>query len=391
MTQTLLPAPRLVAVGLDHSTAPIDLRERVAFADSEIPVALAQLTDPADPLFEQAALLSTCNRVEIYGVARSPRPSEELTRFLAGCHGLDPSELAGSVYVHRDAEVAHHLAATSAGMHSLVLGEAQVQGQVRRALKHAIAAGTAGPELRRLFESAISAGRQVRSRTALARGVASVSHASIELIRQRLGTLSQSTVLLIGAGTTGELAAKHLIKHRPRDLLVLGRGSARAGRLAERYGGRALTSDQLLEALARSDVVISSTSAPHAIVHSDQLERALADRGGGNSRPLLLIDLATPRDIDPAAASLTGIAVYTIDDLRPIVERTRAQRAAELPAAYAIVRAEVVRFTRWLDRRQAMAGLRSLSTEVQRPRAAALAISDPADGLNVRLLTGSPV
>jgi glutamyl-tRNA reductase len=368
MTQTLLPGPRLVAVGLDQRTAPIDLRERVAFADSEIPVALAQLTDPADPLFEQAALLSTCNRVEVYGVARSPRSREELTRFLAGCHGLDQSELAGSVYVHRDAEVAHHLAATSAGMHSLVLGEAQIQGQVRRALKHAIAAGTAGPELRCLFESAISAGRQVRSRTALARGVASVSHASIELIRQRLGTLSQSTVLLIGAGTTGELAAKHLIRHRPRELLVLGRGSARAGRLAERYGGRALTSDQLGEALARSDVVISSTSAPHAIVHRDQLEHALADRDGPNSRPLLLIDLATPRDIDPAAASLTGIAVYTIDDLRPVVERTRAQRTAELPAAYSIVRAEVARFTRWLSRRETAAGLGSLSTEVERAR-----------------------
>lgn len=294
---------------------------------------------------------------------------------VAGCHGLDAHELTGSVYVHRDAEVAHHLAATSAGMHSLVLGEAQIQGQVRRALKHAIAAATAGPELRRLFESAISAGRQVRSRTALARGVASVSHASIQLIRQRLGTLSDSTVLLIGAGTTGELAAKHLVKHRPGELLVLGRGSARAGRLAERYGGRALTSEQLGEALARSDVVISSTSAPHAIVHRQQLEHALVDRGGANSRPLLLIDLATPRDIDPAGATLTGVEVYTIDDLRPVVERTRAQRAAELPAAYAIVRAEVARFTRWLDRRQTAAGVRSLSTEVQRAPAAALGVS----------------
>jgi glutamyl-tRNA reductase len=243
-------------------------------------------------------------------------------------------------------------------MHSLALGEAQIQGQVRCALEYAIAAGTAGPELRRLFESAICAGRRVRSRTALARGAATVSHASIELVRQRLGELSQSTVLLIGAGTTGELAAKHLVKHHPHELLILGRGNVRAGRLAKRYAGRALTLDQLDEALARSDVVICSTSAPSTIVHRDQLERALAARGGANPRPLLLIDLATPRDVHPAVSGLPGVEVSTIDDLRPIVERTRSQRAAALPAAHAIADAEVARFTGWLSRREA-AGLRA--------------------------------
>jgi glutamyl-tRNA reductase len=136
---------RLVAVGLDHTTAPIDLRERVAFADFEVPAALARLTGPEHPLLEQAAILSTCNRVEVYGAARSWRSREELTSFLARYHGLAPDELSGSVYVHRDAEVPHHLAATSAGLHSLVLGEAQIQGQVRRVLAHAVAAGTAGP------------------------------------------------------------------------------------------------------------------------------------------------------------------------------------------------------------------------------------------------------
>jgi glutamyl-tRNA reductase len=361
---------RLVAVGLDHTTAPIALRERVAFADSEVPAALARLTHPDHPLLKQAAILSTCNRVEVYGAARSRRSREELMSFLARYHGLDPDALTGAVYVHRGAEVAHHLAATSAGMHSLVLGEAQIQGQVRRALKHAIAADSAGPELRRLFESAISAGRQVRSRTNLGRGVASVSHASVELVRRHLGTLSQSTVLLIGAGTTGELAAKHLVKHRPRELLVLGRGSARAERLADRYGGRAVTSHQLGEVLVRSDVVISSSSAPHPIVHRQQLEHALAERD--DSRPLLLIDLAMPRDVDPAVAGLTGIELYTIDDLRTVVERTLTQRRAELPAADSIVHAEVARFTRWLQCREAAAGLRSVDADVERARSAAV-------------------
>jgi glutamyl-tRNA reductase len=142
-SHAVFSGPQTVVVGLDHTTAPIDLRERVAFADSEVPAALAQLTDADDPLLEQAVILSTCNRVEVYGAARSANPVEELTSFLARYHGLDPHELEGSVYVHRDAEVAHHLAATSAGLHSLVLGEAQIQGQVRRALEYAIAAGTA--------------------------------------------------------------------------------------------------------------------------------------------------------------------------------------------------------------------------------------------------------
>jgi glutamyl-tRNA reductase len=366
-----MTGPELVVVGLDYATAPIDLRERVAFADSEIPTALARLTDTDDRLLEQAAILSTCNRVEVYGATRSRASRKKLTVFLAHYHGLDPSELTGSVYVHRDAEVAHHLAATSAGLHSLVLGEAQIQGQVHRALAHAIAAGTAGPELQRMFESAISAGRQVRSRTTIARGVASVSHAGIELVRQRLGTLSQSTVLLIGAGTMGELAAKHLIKHRPHGLLVLGRGPERALRLAERYGGRALVSDQLGEALARSDVVISSTSAPHAILHRPQLEIAVGGRGGHKSEPLVLLDLATPRDVDAAVAGLTGLEVYTIDDLRPVVERALTQRRAELPAAHSLVRDEVARFTGWLRRRETAAALRSVGADVEWASAAA--------------------
>ena len=354
----------MVAVGLDHTTAGLELRERVAFADAEIPAALEQLTDPSDPLLEQAAILSTCNRVELYGVARSRPAQERLTSFLARYHGLEPDELASALYVHRGDEVPHHLAATAAGMHSLVLGEAQIQGQVRTALEHAMAAGTAGPELRRLFESAIAAGRRVRSRTALGRGVASVPHAGVEFVRQRLGTLSQSTVLLIGAGTMAELAAKHLVKHGARELLVVGRDVARAGRLAERHGGRVITFDRLGEALAQSDVVISSTAAPRPIVCRDQLERALARGGRANSRPLLVIDLAVPRDVDPAVAGLPGVELYTSDDLRQVVERRLTQRSAELPAAYSVVRAEVARFTRWLSRREAL-GLTSV--RVQKP------------------------
>jgi glutamyl-tRNA reductase len=182
--------------------------------------------------------------------------------------------------------------------------------------------------------------------------VASVPHASVDFVRERLGTLSNSTVLLIGAGTTSELAAKHLVKHGVRDLLVLGRNPARARQLAERHGGRVVSSGRLGEALAQSDVAISSTGAPHPIVYRDHFDRALALRRPGDSPPLLLIDLAVPRDVDPAVGELAGVELHTIDDLRRTVERTLAQRSAELPAADSILRAEVARFTDWLHRRE---------------------------------------
>jgi glutamyl-tRNA reductase len=344
----------LVAVGLDHTTAEVQLRERLAFAPAEMPAALACLTDPGISPLEQAAILSTCNRVEVYGVARTWPSRKKLVSFLAHFHGLAADELMPAVYVRRGAEVPDHLAATAAGLHSLVLGEAQIQGQVRNALELAIASGTAGPELRRLFESAIAAGRRVRSHTGIGRGVASVPHAAVGLARQRLGTLEGSTVLLVGAGTVGELTAKHLRKLGPRALLVVGRDPGRAERVAERNGGRALASDRLREGLAQADVVISSTGARRPVLHRDDLEAAVAGRRVG-SPPLLLIDLAVPRDVDPAVAGLAGVEVHTIDDLERVVERAREGRRTELPAAYAVLRPEVARFTRWLSSREVLA------------------------------------
>jgi glutamyl-tRNA reductase len=342
----------LVAVGLDHTTAGIALRERLAFADAEIPAALRRLTDPADPLLDQAAILSTCNRVELYGVAQS-RPSErQLASFLALHHAVDMSEVANALYVYRGDQVAHRLAATAAGMRSLVLGEAQVQGQIRKALELALIAGSAGPELRRLFESAVAAGRRVRSGTAIGRGTTSVPHAAVEFAHVRLGTLTQSTVLLIGTGLMGELAAKQLAKRGAKQLLILGRTPRRVKRLAESYGGHAIDPDCLEEAIARSDVVISATGAPHAVVGREQVWRARA-RADAQAGPLLLFDLSVPRDVDAAATELSGVEVHTIDDLRGVVERALVQRRAELPEADAILGAEVARFTDWLRRREA--------------------------------------
>ena len=343
----------LVALGVDHTTAGIEVRERLAFAEAEVHAALRRLTDPGTGLLDQAAILSTCNRVEIYGVSRS-RPSQcRLASFLARSHGLGTSQVANIVYVYRDDQVARHLAATAAGMNSLVLGEAQIQGQVRKALEHALTAESAGAELRRLFESAIAAGRRVRSRTAIGRGATSVPYAGVEFARRRLGTLSESTVLLIGTGDMAQLAAKQLVKRGAHDLLVLGRDPSRAQRLALSYGGQAVTPDRLGDALVECDVVITATSSPRPSVHRDQLRCAVAGRRPSRV-PLLLIDLSVPRGVDPAATGLSGVEVHTIDDLRGAVERALMQRRAELPQAHAILRGEVARFTDWLSRREAV-------------------------------------
>jgi glutamyl-tRNA reductase len=347
------PSPlELLVVGLDHTTADIDLREQVAFTETEIGPALQRLTGGVDPLLEQGAILSTCNRVELYGASRGRPSRRELAALLARERGLDPGALVGALYVHRGDEAAHHLAATAAGMQSLVFGEAQIQGQVRSALEHALDAGTAGPELRRMFESAIAAGRRVRSRTARGRGIAGVPQASVELVRERLGTLRHSTVLLIGAGTAAHLAAERLSSHGARELLVLGRDVARAERLAQQHGARVVTHDRLGDALQQADVVISATGAPHHVLRREQVERARRHRGDA---PLLLIDLAVPRDIDPAVAELPCVEVYTLDDLQRLVERTLLRRRAELPAARAVLLAEVGRFTAWLRRRELVA------------------------------------
>jgi glutamyl-tRNA reductase len=350
----MTPCRNFVCIGLDHTTAGIELRERCAFPAAEIPTALQRLTDPAHGLLDQAAILSTCNRVELYGFARSRPAERRLASFLAESHAVGLTEVASALRVHRGDHVPQRLAATAAGMHSLVLGEAQIQGQIRQALELALRAGTAGAELRRMFESAIAAGRRVRSRTALGRGAASVPHAAVECARLRLGTLTEATVLVIGTGTMGELAAKHLVKREAKRLLFLGRTPARANLLAASYGGRAIPAGRLEDAVAQSDVVISATDAPRPILERDQLRRALARRGV-RPAPLVVFDLSVPRVVDAAAAELPGVEAHTIDDLRRIVDRALLQRRAQLPAAEAILNSEVARFTDWMRRRAAFA------------------------------------
>jgi len=368
----------LIAVGVDHTTAGIELRERLAFADADVAAALRRITRSAGPQLEQAAILSTCNRVELYGVARWRPSDQQLASFLAISRGVDASELEGSSNVYRDDQVVAHLAATAAGIHSLVLGEAQIQGQVRRALGLALTAGTAGTELRRLFECAVAAGRSVRANSAIGLGPTSVPYAAIMFARHRLGALSDRTVLLVGTGKASELVARHLVKQGVDQLLILSRVPSRAKRMADRYGGQALTYDQLGGALVRSDLVISATNAPTPLLCREHLLRAAALRGVKAS-PLVVIDLSVPRAVDPAINESVGVELHTVDDLRGLVGVTLMHRHAALPEAHAIVERDVTRFVDWLRRREAasrVAECFAALTPVLEPVAGTGAISD---------------
>lgn len=341
-----------VVIGLDHTTAGVDLREQLAYAEAEIPSALRRATRGADPLLEQAAIVSTCNRVELYGVARSRPDQLQLCSFLADPNGLDRSGLERVVYVHRGEHVARHIAETAAGMRSMVLGETQIQGQIRTAMVRALDAGTAGAELRRLFDWAVAAGRRVRADTAIGRGALSVPYAGVELARSRLGTLSESTALLIGTGQAGELAARQLAQRQARRILFAGRDRSRVRALARAYDGCTVPRTRLDAALAASDLIITATGAPPPLIGAGRLQRALLHRPSG-AVPLLLVDISVPRVIDPAVRALRGAELYTVDDLLVGIERALSRRRSALPAAQAVVACEVTRFADWVSRREA--------------------------------------
>jgi glutamyl-tRNA reductase len=341
----------LLLAGLDHTTAPVEIRERLAFNATDIPAALLQLTKPRDQrpaLFSEAVILSTCNRVELYGVASDTSTAQSLATFLAEFHGIDEGHFIHTLFFLSGEEVAHHLCATSSGLRSLVLGEAQIQGQVRTAFELAQKVGTDGPVLHRLFQHALTAGKRVRHETALGQGAASVSQAGVELARQRLGELKGRSVLLVGGGEVSELAVQNLLANGADRLMIVNRTISRGHELAHRYGAEALGFDDLPHALARADIVISSTAAPVPVIYHQHVVAAMEAKSRahhGEGRPsMLLIDLAVPRDVSAEVAQIEGVHVCTVDDLHEVVRHTLDHRAEVAQVAEEIAQAEVEAF-----------------------------------------------
>jgi glutamyl-tRNA reductase len=294
----------------------------------------------------EAVAISTCNRTEIYLVAADPVEAESLAlSALARQAGIRPTELLGALYSMRGEDAVRHLFSVASGLDSMIVGEAEIQGQVKRAYELALVEGTTGPITNRLFRDALGTGKRARTETAIGRSRISVSSIAVELAANALGELSERNVLVIGAGENGELTARALADRGVQTIFVANRRYDRAIGLAARFGGQAVRFDDLPELLLKADIVVSCTASPHQIVGREELAQVLEERG---DRPLLLMDIAVPRDIDPAVRGLPGITLYDMDDLQHAVARNIGGREAEASKVAHIVDQEVERYARWI-------------------------------------------
>jgi glutamyl-tRNA reductase len=333
----------LLALGVSHKTAPLDLRERLSLTEGSAVGALRELTAAVG--IHEAAAISTCNRTELYLVVSDTVEAESTALgVLTRQADIPPTELLGHLYSHRGGEAAHHLFRVTAGLDSMIVGEAEVQGQVKRAYELALVEGGTGPILNRLFHGALAAGGRVREETRIGEKGLSVPSVAVELARRTLGDLGERRVLVVGAGETAEIVARALVARGVATVFVANRHYDRAIGLAERFGGDAVRFEELPEQLEAADIVVAATNSPHHIVERDDLAHVMSTRDG---RPLLLVDIAVPRDIEPACRELAGVSLHDIDDVQQIAERNASGREAEAPRAESILAAELDRFERW--------------------------------------------
>ncbi|GAA4998134.1 glutamyl-tRNA reductase [Pseudoluteimonas lycopersici] len=356
---------RLFALGINHQTAPVDLRERVAFDPDMLAPALSALQ--ALPQVREVALLSTCNRTELYAYADDD--GSALSDWLA-THPDSSGDLHAYLYRHSDGEAARHLFRVSAGLDSLVLGEPQILGQVKQAWSAARGAGTLGNRLDRLFQQAFATAKRARSETRIGANPVSVASAAVRLAQESFARPADASILLIGAGETIELVARHLVQAGAKRLLVANRTLAHAQQLASRHGGIALPLDELERHLAEADIVFSATASREPVLHRAQVEAALARR---RHRPMLLLDLAVPRDIAADVAGLRDVFVYTVDDLQRVVEDNRRSRREAADAAEAIIELQVARFLETSGAEAGLAPLKRLRAHGERNSADVLA------------------
>jgi glutamyl-tRNA reductase len=356
-------ASELLALGISHKTAPVAVRERLALTEAGARNLLAELAERDE--VSEAVAISTCNRTEIYLVVSDPvRAEVELLGQVAGRAGIRPTELAQVVYSPRNCDAARQLYRVTAGLESMITGEAEVQGQVKRAYELALDAGTTGPLTNRLFGAALQAGKRVRSETGIGRERVSVSTVAVDLARDVVGVLSSRSVMIVGAGETAELTAQALAAQGVHTVFVANRHADRARSLAERFGGTVVSLDQLPARLVDADIVVASTASPHPIVEADDLAQVMGQRRG---RPLMLIDIAVPRDIEHGCGEIDGVALYDIDDLQAVVARNLRVREAERARADEVVEEEIQRFARWMAHRDVMptiSALREHGTEI---------------------------
>jgi glutamyl-tRNA reductase len=334
----------LMALGVSHKTAPVAVRERLALPEGRATAVLDELH--THEAVHEAVALSTCNRTEIYMVSSDAVEAESAAlAVLSRQAEIRPTELAESLYSLRGSDAVRHLFEVAAGLDSMVVGEAEIQGQVKRAYELALVEGATGPVANRLFREALGAGKRVRSETGVGRTRLSVSSVAVELAGDILGDLGHRRVLVVGAGENGEATARALRERGVHTVFVANRHYDRAIGLAQRFEGTAVRFDDLPAELTRADIVVCCTASPHQIIGRDEIEQTLPDRG---ERPLVLIDIAVPRDVEPTVRDLPGIVLFDMDDLQRVAAQNRSVREAEAARARTLVEEEVLRFERWL-------------------------------------------
>ncbi len=351
---------QLALVGLSHKTAPVEIRERLAFSATDIQDALRSLVQ-YDGISE-AMILSTCNRVEVVAEA----PDDELVReFLCSYHRIPCDSIASHLYTLRDNDAIRHIFRVASSLDSMVVGEPQILGQVKEAFRVASDAGTVGSHLGSLMERALTVAKKIRTDTGIAESAVSISYAAVELARKIFGDLSGKSVMIIGASKMGELAAKHLKRAGVSTVLVTNRTFERAARMARVFEGAAIPFEHLNDHIDRADIVISSTGAPHFVITKPNAEQIIRRR---KNRPMFFIDIAVPRDIDPGVNDIDNVFLYDIDDIQQVVDVNMEERMTEASRAEEIVDHEVEAFCNRMRSREVVPTIVQLRETLEKLR-----------------------
>jgi glutamyl-tRNA reductase len=362
------------AIGLNHHTAPLDLRGRFAFSPEQLPQSLRALRDHLERALPEAAILSTCNRTELYVAAGHPARAAEIVRptleWLARHGMVDASQLSHHTYILENREAARHAFRVASGLDSMVLGEPQILGQMKQAVRGADEAGTLGTTLHQLFQRSFSVAKEVRTSTEIGTHSISMAAATVRLAAQLFEDLRDIKVLFVGAGEMIELVATHFAAREPKLMAVANRTLERGEKLATRFSAQALRLADLTSRLHEFDAVISCTASALPIIGLGAVERALKQR---RHRPMFMVDLAVPRDIEPEVARLSDVYLYTVDDLTAVVQTASEKRQAAVEQAEAIIDAGVQSFSHWLDQRASVPLIQALNRQAEEWRGAELA------------------
>jgi glutamyl-tRNA reductase len=331
----------LITLGINHKTAPLDLRERLAFTPQTLPEALLSLKKLAH--VKEASILSTCNRTELYCVT-SKDNDRAIIQWFSKFHGLDENQIKEHIYLHAHEETIRHAMEVASGLDSMVLGEPQIAGQMKDAYATANENGTIGLLLGKLFQRAFAVSKQVRTDTDIGSSPVSVAFAAVSLAKQIFGDLKETTVLMVGAGETIELAARHLHSQGVDKIIIANRSVERAQKLADEFNGEAISLQHISDHLYKSDIVIASTASPLPIIGKGTVERALRQR---KHQPIFMVDLAVPRDIEPEVNDLDDVYLYSVDDLQSVIEENMENRLQAAEQAREIIDVQVQHFLDW--------------------------------------------